>query len=136
MPTFTHSKSSLFTINDAANTPRDISNTITKITFPRILDKAETSTLGSTFKSYVPGLADATFSLELEFDLTVMGYLDGIVGNVGRAFIYGPIGSTAGNPKYTGTCFLVSLSEMTDISAEVKVSADFQLVGAPTVTTY
>lgn len=136
MPTFTHSKSSLFSIADSGGVSRDISNVVTKISFPRILDRAETSALGSTFKSYVPGLADASFSIELEFDLTAVGYLDGIVGNVSRAFVYGPIGSTTGNPKYTGNCFLTSLTWMTDISAEVKGTADFQLVGAPTVTVY
>jgi hypothetical protein len=135
---FLHSKVSKFFIADSGAVSRDISTYVTKVTFPRVLDKAETSTLGSTFKSYVPGLTDANFSLELEFDLVVVGYLDGIMGNPSRAFEYGPGGNTgaSGQPKYTGNAFITSLSELSDISAEVKLNADFQIVGTVTVAAY
>jgi hypothetical protein len=133
VPTFTHSKSSVFKIQDAGNTTRDVSNVTTKCTLARMLDKAETSAFGSTYKSYVPGLTDASFQCEMEFDQTVIGYLDGILGNPSRTFEYDPIGTAATTPKYTGALFISQLTEASDITAEVKCTVDFQIVGTVTV---
>lgn len=135
---FQHSKVSVLKIQDAAGTLQNVTIYVTKCELPRVLDKAETSTLGSTYKSYVVGLADASFSVEFEWDVVLIGWLDGILGNTSRTFEYGPGGNTAssGMPKYTGTLFMTSFREMTDISAELKASCDFQVTGAITVAAY
>jgi len=135
---FVHSKTSVLKIQDSGGVTRDVSAYCTKCTLARMLDKAETSTFGSTYKSYVPGLTDASFSCEFEFDLVVVGYLDGILGNPSRTFEYGPGGNTAasGQPKYTGNLFISQLTEASDISAEVKCTVDFQIVGTVAVAAY
>lgn len=133
-----HSKASIFKVQNSSNALTDISTYCTKVDWPRTVDKAETSTFGATYKTYVQGLADAQFNVEYEFDLTVVALFDGIILNSSRTFEYGPGGNTAasGQPKYTGSLFIVALGETSDITAEVKGSVTFQMIGAPTVAAY
>jgi hypothetical protein len=109
MPTFTHGKSTVFKIDDSGGTLRDISNTLTDVSFPRSVDTAETSSFGDSAKTYIVGLSDATISVSGNFDATVDGFLAGVVGHATPLdFEYGPEGSTSPDVKYTGTCFLTS----------------------------
>jgi hypothetical protein len=59
MPTFTHGKNAKVLMNGA-----DLSAYFSKINVKASAETAEVSTLGSTSKSYIPGLQDATLSLD------------------------------------------------------------------------
>jgi len=137
MPTFTHGKSTVFKIDDSGGTLRDISDTLTDVSFPRSVDTAETSSFGDSAKTYIVGLSDATISVSGNFDATVDGYLSGVIGLATPLdFEYGPEGSTAPDVKYTGTCFLTSYEKSGAIGDVVTYSAEFQVTGAVTRGAY
>lgn len=135
MPTFVHGKSTHFEIDDTGGTSRDISDTLTSVDFPETIDTAETTAFGSTSKSYIVGLRDATVSVSGIWDATVDGYFIG-TEPASRTFIYGPAGDTASNVKYTGECILTSFSISNPVGDVVTYSADFQVTGDVTRTTF
>ena len=137
MPTFRHGKSTVFKVDNAAGSLTDISNTLTDVSFPQSVDTAETSAFGSSAKSYVVGLTDATLSVSGNFDATVDAHLAAIVGKADSvSFEYGPEGSTAGFVKYTGEALLTSYEKSGAIGDVVTYSAEFQVTGAITRGAY
>jgi hypothetical protein len=137
MPTFRHGKSTVFKVDNAGGSLTDISNTLTDVGFPQTVDTAETSTFGSSAKSYVVGLSDSSLSVSGNFDATVDAHLAGVLGQAASlSFEYGPEGSTAGYVKYTGECILTSYEKSGAIGDVVTYSAEFQVTGAITRGTY
>ena len=137
MPTFRHGKSTVFKVDNAAGTLTNISDTLTDVSFPQSVDTAETSTFGSSAKSYVVGLTDSTLSVSGNFDATVDAHLAGVLGQAASlSFEYGPEGSTAGYVKYTGEAYLTSYENSGAIGDVVSYSAEFQVTGAITRGTY
>jgi hypothetical protein len=138
MPTFKHGKNAVFKIGSsgAPSTATDISTAVTDVTFPRSIDTAETTAFGSSAKSYIVGLTDATISVSGSFDATYDAQLAGLAGVDGVAFEYGPTGSTTGLIKYTGSCVLTSYETTSAIGDVVKFKAQFQVTGAITRATY
>ena len=136
MPTFVHGKSTDFSLDDTAGTPRNISNTLTSVDFPETIETAETTAFGSTSKSYIVGLRDATISISGIWDSTVDGYLMGGSEPASRSFIYGPAGSTGGNVKYTGEAIVTNYSISNPVGDVVTFSLDLQVTGNVTRTTY
>ena len=135
MPTFAHGKSTDFAIDDTGGSSRNISDTLTDVSFPQTIDTAETTAFGSSNKSYIVGLKDTTISVSGIFDATVDGYLSG-TEPASRSFIYGPAGSTGGNVKYTGEAIMTSYSLANPVGDVVTFTADFQVTGAVTRGTY
>tara|TARA_R100001510_G_scaffold15226_1_gene12631 strand:- start:4511 stop:4918 length:408 start_codon:yes stop_codon:yes gene_type:complete len=135
MPTFAHGKSTDFAIDDTGGSSRNISDTLTDVSFPQTIDTAETTAFGSSNKSYIVGLKDTTISISGIWDATVDGYLSG-TEPASRSFIFGPAGSTGGNVKYTGECILTNYSQSNPVGDVVSFSADFQVTGAVTRGTY
>ena len=136
MPTFVHGKSTNFTLDDTSGSVRDISNTLTSVDFPESIDTAETTAFGSSAKSYIVGLSDATISVSGIWDSTVDGYIAGGAEPASRSFVYGPAGSTAGNVKYTGEAIVTSYSISNPVGDVVTFSLDLQVTGVVTRTTY
>lgn len=137
MPTFRHGKSTNFQITDSGAVNRDISDACRSVNFPRPIDMAETTAFGSTVKTFVPGIPNATFDVQGMFDATYDGYLAGLLGfTTASTFIYGPEGSTSGRIKYTGSCYLMSYNVSGSVSDMVSFSATFQISGAITRTTF
>ena len=137
MPTFRHGKSTVFKVDNSGGSLTDISNTLTDVSFPQSVDTAETSTFGSSAKSYVVGLTDSTLSISGNFDATVDAHLAAVLGQAASlSFEYGPEGSTAGFVKYTGEALLTSYEKSGAIGDVVSYSAEFQVTGAITRGTY
>jgi hypothetical protein len=135
MPTFVHGKSTNFSLDDTGGTSRDISDTLTSVDFPETIDTAESTAFGSTSKSYLVGLRDATISVSGIWDATVDGYIIGTEPAT-RTFIFGPAGSTGGNVKYTGECILTNYSVSNPVGDVVTYSLDLQCTGGVTRTTF
>jgi|TARA_R110000824_G_scaffold124996_10_gene283877 hypothetical protein len=135
MPTFVHGKSTDFEVDDTGGTSRSLSNVLTSVDFPETIDTAETTAFGSTSKSYIVGLRDATISVSGLWDATVDGYLIGTEPAT-RTFIFGPAGSTGGNVKYTGECILTNYAVSNPVGDVVTFSLDLQVTGNVTRTTY
>ena len=137
MPTFRHGKSTVFKVDNNAGSLTDISNTLTDVSFPQSVDTAETTAFGSSAKTYIVGLTDATFSVSGNFDATVDAHLAAIVGKADSvSFEYGPEGSTATFVKYTGEAILTSYEKSGAVGDVVTFSAEFQVTGAVTRGTY
>jgi hypothetical protein len=137
MPTFRHGKSTVFKVDNSGGSLTDISNTLTDVGFPQTVDTAETSTFGSSAKSYVVGLTDSSLSISGNFDATVDAHLAGVLGQAASlSFEYGPEGSTAGMVKYTGEALMTSYEKSGAIGDVVSYSAEFQVTGAITRGTY
>ena len=135
MPTFAHGKSTDFALDDTGGSRRNISNTLTDVSFPQTIDTAETTAFGSSNKSYIVGLKDGSFSVSGIWDATVDGYLSG-TEPASRSFIYGPAGSTGGNVKYTGEAIMTNYSVSNPVGDVVTYSLDLQITGAVTRGTY
>ena len=135
MPTFSHGKSTDFALDDTGGSSRNISNTLTDVSFPQTIDTAETTAFGSSNKSYIVGLKDGSFSVSGIWDATVDGYLSG-TEPASRSFIYGPAGSTGGNVKYTGEAIMTNYSVSNPVGDVVTYSLDLQITGAVTRGTY
>ena len=137
MPTFRHGKSTVFKVDNAAGTLTDISNTLTDVGFPQTVETAETTSFGSSAKTYVVGLSDSTVSASGNFDATVDAHLAGILGQAATvSFEYGPEGSANGAVKYTGEAILTSYEKSGAVGDVVTYSAEFQVTGAVTRGTY
>ena len=137
MPTFRHGKNSVFKIDDSGGTLRDISNTLNSVTFPREAETLETTSFGSSSRSYVVGFQNATISVEGSFDATVDGYLAGVLGQeASLSFEYGPEGSTSTYTKFSGECYLTSYEVKGGVGDIVSYTAEFQVTGAITRGTW
>lgn len=133
MPTFTHGKSAVFKIADSGATLRDVSNVVKTSSLKRSADTAEVTALGNASKAYIPGLKDATISIDGYADVTTTGYLDGVLGATTTWEFY-PSGTTAGNVKYNGSGILKSLETDVDVSGAVSVKGEIQVTGDVTRT--
>jgi hypothetical protein len=137
MPTFRHGKNAVFKVDNAAGSLQDISNTLNSVSFPREIETLETTSFGSSNRSYVVGFQDATISIEGSFDAATDLILTGILGQEASvSFEYGPEGSTSPNVKYTGEAFMTSYEASAGVGDIVSYSAEFQVTGAVTRGTY
>lgn len=128
MPTFSHGKSAVLKVADSGAVLRDISNVVNKTGLKRQAETAETSALGSSSKSYIPGLKDATISLDGMADVTTSGYLDGVLG-VTTTWEFYPAGTATGSVKYSGSAILTSLETSAEVGGVVSVSGELQVTG-------
>jgi hypothetical protein len=133
MPTFRHGKNASFKVDNSGGSLTNISDTLNSISFPREIETLETTSFGSSTRSYVVGFQDATISIEGSFDATVDAHLAGILGQeTSVSFEYGPEGTTAGQVKYTGEAFMTSYETSAGVGDIVTYSAEFQVTGAIT----
>lgn len=121
-----HGSKAKFSVTDSGGTVRDLTAFLTSAGMPRSADAAEVSTLGKTSKVYIPGLKDGTLPIEGPFDVTIDGYLNGILGMV-RVFTYDPQGTATGTPHYTGNCLCTSYETDTGVDDAGTFTAEFQL---------
>ena len=137
MPTFRHGKNASFKVDNSGGTLTDISNTLNSVGFPREIETLETTSFGSSARSYVVGFSDATISVEGSFDATVDAHLAGILGqDASVSFEYGPEGTATGAVKYTGEALMTSYETAAGVSDIVTYSAEFQVTGAITRGTF
>lgn len=133
MPTFAHGKSAVFKINDGS-TLRDISDVVNSSALSRSAETAEVTALGNSSKAYIPGLKDATISIEGMADVTTSGYLNGVLG-VSTAWEFYPAGTAAGQVKYSGNGILTSLETSAEVGGAVSISGEVQVTGDVTRAT-
>ena len=134
---FVHGKSAVFKLDNASGSLVDYSAFLDDISFPRSIETAETTTFGSSAKSYITGLTDATVSLSGKFDATADSTIAAVVGQSATlTFEYGPEGSAVGKVKYTGECILTSYEVGATVGDAVTASVELQVSGAITRTTF
>lgn len=134
---FAHGKGTVFKVDDAAGALTDISAFLASVGFPRSAGTAGVTTFGDSDKEFIPGLKEGTISIEGKWDPTVDALLSGILGNATtKTFEYGPDGSAVGKVKYTGECILTSYEDSSPVEDAAGFSAEFQITGAVTRTTF
>jgi len=134
---FVHGKSAVFKLDNASGSLVDYSSYLEDISFPRSIETAETTTFGSSAKSYITGLTDATVSLSGKFDATADSTIAAVVGQSATlTFEYGPEGSASGKVKYTGECIITSYEVGATVGDAVTASVELQVSGAITRTTF
>ena len=137
-----HGKDAVFKIAQAGNTLTDVSRATTSVT----LDRSRATTDVTTFQppgqstEYIGGLRDGSMSAN--------GYIDGstnidqILSDIDSSsdgladFEHGPEGSASGNVKYTGQAILTSYSTPANVDGALEWSAEFQITGQITRSTY
>lgn len=134
---FSHGKDAFFQLDNAGGTLQNLTAYILSIKMPREIDMAETSTMGTSAKTYVAGMSDATISLEGRFDPTVDAHFAGLLGlAASQSFEYGPQGNAGGAVKYSGECRCSSYEPDADIGDMVGWSAELQCTGPVTRGTF
>jgi len=137
MPTFRHGKNSVFKVDNSGGTLTNISDVLNNVSMPREVETVETTSFGSSYRSYVVGFQNATISIEGTWDATVDAHLAGILGQDATvSFEYGPEGSTTGYVKYTGEAYMTSYETSGAVGEVVTFSAELQVSGAITRGTY
>ena len=134
---FVHGKDSKFKLDNASASLSDISSYVNNVDFPETADISETSTLGSSNKTYIVGLKDATIGLTGLWDATADAIFGAVVGQSATlSFEYSPEGTSSGKIKYTGECILTNYSISSPVGEVVGYSADLQVSGAVTRGTH
>ena len=142
MPTFKHGKNAYLSLDGTAGTLVDISNTLNEISMPQEIETAETTAFGNGDKTYITGLGDATISLSGMFDATTDTLIAGDIANLksgsvsSLTFEYGPAGSVAAQPKFTGEALITSYEVSSPVGDVVTYSLELQVTGGVTGTTF
>lgn len=127
-----HGLLSVVKLNDGSQL-RDLSAAGTSCNMDTSKDTVETTGFGATSKAYIPGLKDATFSIEGNRDATIEGYVWAAYQDssaAGLAFEYYPEGDEAGKVYYSANVHVTnfttsgSTDDATKWSAEVQVNGD------------
>ena len=133
MPTFRHGKLSHFSLGTSGSEAvfTNLSPYLTDVQFPRPVDVAETSTFGTTAKTYVIGLYSSAFSFTGRYDETIDGYLSALLGSEKPvAFRYGPGGSASGRRSYLGVAYITAYDMQGGVGDMVGISLQAQVTGA------
>ena len=139
---FFDSKVSRFSIDDTGGTPRDLSAFVTEVKgLPGRRALNEVTALADGGAKFVPGLEDVPFSLGGLFDNTSTSGPDAVLGALRSHtsdvdFEYGPEGTTTGDIKYSGRCWVVSYDLRSRVGSLVEWTASLQVEGTVTRGTY
>lgn len=142
MPTFIHSKLSIAKLDTAGGVLTDISTSCDTVDFPEELELVETTSFGSTSKSYIVGFADGKVTIGGSWSRahhTMMAALkaafrDGTINSA--SFEYGPEGGDTGDIRIQCEVVLTSYKKNSAVKDQVKWEAELQITGAVTETTY
>lgn len=134
---FVHGKGTVFKVDNGAGALTDISAFLASLSFSPSAETAEVTTFGDSNKEFIAGLKDATISVEGKWDPTPDVLFNDILGAAAtKTFEYGPEGSAAGKVKYTGECICTAYSPTSPLDDAAGFSAELQVTGAITRTTF
>lgn len=135
---FVHGSKSVLKISDSAGALYDLSPITESADNPRSLGNAEVTHFGSTAKEFIVGLSDSTISVSGKFDAAIdqkiNAAIDALVAGTNAAMLYEyfPAGTTAGQPKYSGSFIPTSYSVSSPVGGAVTIKLDGQCTGART----
>lgn len=101
------------------------------VNFDTSIDIAETSALGTTSKTYVPGLESSKLKCGGMLEPTMEAALVALKRTI-TTFEYRPAGTGTGKVKYTGSCIITTLSIGTGVGDMASFDADVQVTGPVT----
>lgn len=132
-----HGKSTYFNLDTAGGSPTDLSAYGAEVNANFDIAMHDTTAFGSNSRTKITGLKDGKFSVTFHNDPTLQSHLVGLYGNsTSSTFIIGPQGSTGGFRKITGECWLASLPIVTNVDDAEKITAQFEVTGDTSFTTF
>jgi hypothetical protein len=134
---FSHGSSANVKIKNRAGTLTDVTAYVDKGEMQRMCDKAETTVLGLSAKTFIPGLKDTTFTMQGKFDPTMDDILDAaltVAVGTTKTLNYSPAGTATGNPTYAFEVFCTAYPIPFDVNGALTFSATFQCTGNVTRT--
>ncbi|MFC9088992.1 hypothetical protein [Nocardiopsis dassonvillei] len=139
---FAHGKNTVFSVDSADGTLRDLSQYCDTVSgLPGGRDLSEVTAFGDEGVKNIPGLKNVSFSVSGHWDPTATTGPDAVLSGLLDAtatssFEYGPGGSGTGAIKYSGEAWCSSYTTDSSVSDKVSFSAEFQVDGVPTRSTY
>lgn len=129
MPTFRHGKSTAVLVNQY-----NLSAYLNEATSTSEIETGETSTFGSSAKTYIPGLRDATISASGLYESASTDAVDTVLqatitGSGDDVATVAPEGLTVGRRAVIGTSETTSYEVSASVGDVVSVTADFQISG-------
>lgn len=102
------------------------------ITLERELDEAEVTTMCSTIKDYIPGLAESTLEFEGLYDSADNGVDESLDNSFGTvvSWRYRPAGTGPGLPSYAFNGFLQEYSIEATVDEAVTIEGTIRLTGS------
>lgn len=139
-----HGRNAALTVTDVGGTVRDISTYLNSIDLSSPVDSVETSSFQQQDKTFLAGMRNNTLRVQGHWSKdanmvdAIFGGLvgQGAAGTIVSTFVYGPGGSASGDVKYTGSFILTNYSRSSPIGGVVTFSADMQISGSMTRTTF
>jgi hypothetical protein len=139
---FIHSKLSKVKLDTSGGVLTEISDSCDECEMPEDLELSETTTFTVTSKTYLVGFADGKISLGGPWNRTLHTQLknlkeafrDGTLSSA--SFEYGPEGTDSGDIKITCEVVMTSYKKSSSVKDPVRWSAELQITGAVTETTY
>jgi hypothetical protein len=120
----------------------DLSDDVESITFTQTTDTPETTAMGDSARTYLPGLNDATFTVNFHSDFAASSVFDTLNGiYAGGAAVAFTMKATSGatsatNEEAQGSCILTSWNPFGGSVGSVSgTQAQFQVTGAVTYAT-
>lgn len=126
-----HGLLSVVKLNDGSQL-RDLSAAGTSCNLDTSKDTVETTGFGATSKSHIPGLKDATISIEGNRDATIEGYVWTAFQDstaAGLDWEYYPEGTANGKVKYSGKGHVTNFTGSGSTDDATKWSAEIQVTG-------
>ena len=110
----------------------DVSNQLTDVKFGESADLPDATTFNSgAAKSYAKGMSDADISLEFNYTPALATQMRALLRSpVAPDFQFGPLGSSAGNPKYSGQILINKVDSPTKVGDILKLSVSGKVNGA------
>lgn len=136
---------SIIKLDNAAGTLVDISTYVKSVDgLPGAIDIADTSTMGVSAHTSVPGLKDgAKVSVDGNFDPTADTIFATIHNNGGQLTAGGPLslefaphGTASTNPKYTAECWLSNYTTSAAVTDVVQAKIELTVTGGVTRSAY
>lgn len=139
---FVHGKSSIFKLDDSGGTLRTLTSYVDSVQgLPAGRNLSEVTVFGDGGTKSIPGLVNATFTISGHFDSTATTGPNAVLNSLRAAsatasFEYGPEGSSTGNTKFSGECWMTEYTVNSAVADKVGFSATFQVDGTVTAGTY
>jgi len=116
----------------------DLSNSVKSAGYDIERDLLEANTFNNNgSKANLKGLYGATFSVTFYYSAAIFTQLHAaLLGDNTVNIQFGPIGSTGGNPKYTGAVHIHKVGNPIEINSVMELTAEITLDGAIATSTY
>lgn len=110
----------------------NITTYTTKVSFPTSVAKNDTSTMGTSDETSVPGLMSHTVSFSGKWDPTLHTTLTALLAVVGKSIVFGPAGSGSGSQRRKALGYLSKYGPSADVGSADDWDAEFTVSGAVT----